>query len=339
MKQATILIVYAIAILVTYLQHSNAASVFVIGDSQIGSQHSVGYADFFKNNVNYCGENLNIKSLGMAAHSGSGFDDWTALYSSAKKNIHGNLCNENDYRIYSFGVKNQGVCSEGRRGVDLVLRNRPEVVVANFHGAHKFDTQAELDQQIKDFADAISPTASCIIMTSSPLFREYDILSSEIIARERRAFYLDRYTKADLEKDIVELKLEGLPSDYLNALIDRLRTIFETYVTGDFDQMIKEDKAQVLRQRSADRIEQAVKTDGRCHIVNGFNQETFEKLALDYRNYNIEEAYVTDPNYGASGDRFHMSAEGSLNFFKLNKDRICSVFKRAKQSLPPQYNY
>lgn len=330
--------IYVVAILVTHLQHSNAASVFVIGDSQIGSQHSVGYADFFKNSEFYCGENLNIKLIGIAAHSGSGFYDWTTPYSVAKKSIHGNICNENDYRIFSFGVENQGVCSEGRRGVDLVLRNRPKIVVANFHGAHNFDTQAELDQQVKEFADSISASAACIIMTSSPLFRKYDVLSPEIIERERNAFYLDRYTKADLEKEIEELKTANLSSDILNAQVDRMRTIFETMVTGDFDQMIKEDKAQVLRQRSADRIEKAVKTDGRCHVVNGFNEVTFEKLALDYRNYNIEEAYVIDPNYDASGDRFHMSAEGSLNFFKLNKDRICSVFRRAKQSLPPQYN-
>jgi hypothetical protein len=331
--------------------------VFVIGDSQIGYNHHVGFEQFFKDPKSLCGSDYEISNFKYSGYgaSGSGIHHWTQSVKELESQTrHGQICNMEDEKKF-FGIpvdesiqEYEGestwgkVCAVGASPLRKVLELKPKIIVASFLGAHTMQTEKQLRSAIKDFEASLPKETSCVFITSPPMVDTFVAFSSkEIDDPIRQKRYLeDRSTMLKFTVKHADKLKQRLISEGVEPELDQEYVAISAYLkvqaqTSYMKYLEKLATWQESRSQAAAKMHSIFAESGRCHLVKGFDENVLKAVSSSKENYldkhQLEEFAKGEPQF----DPFHLTAEGSLAFFQTKKVEICESFKRAYFRLSP----
>jgi len=329
--------IFKVGLVAFYLSsvvEAKALDVFVIGDSQIGYNHHRGFEDFFNNPKKYCGKNYKHTKFDYAGYgaSGSGFHDWLNIkLRSDERQEHGLLCNPLDQKRWfsnAYEVKTtlldyvqtdgtpvdslswNDMCEErgdeSFRPIDRVVNLQPKVIVASFLGAHSAMSDEDIVSSVEEFEKSLPDGMACLVVTSPPILDIPSVFTVPVLRKMFSNFEVD-------EED------EGfaLVSDMSDQEIVEIRSELFTDT----------DSYQIGRARAALAIHETILKNQRCKLVTGFDDFMLDNFSKKLSNYlspeKIAEAFAGNFFF----DSFHLSEQGSLEFFNLKSDELCEAFE------------
>lgn len=327
--------------------------VFVMGDSQIGYDHHVGFENFFNNPKVLCGENYSFDKITYAGYgaSGSGFHHWLEEVTESEQYEHGQICNMSDEKKW-FGSDLDGsvdenyedviwgnVCLPGKTPLDKVLDFKPKVVVASFLGAHSSQDETEITEAIDNFEKHLPQNVECIVITSPPLvdadraLKDLELNTEGFVNKMKKDFLKElKYYNVkmkELKSNLVAQGKDYKTDEEYKRLAAELKFTREQNVDEPDEIWTDFSYWQEARGEAAEIIHNVVLKNRRCQLVKGFDDIIMKEVAGDLANYLDEDELKNFQQGYLDFDPFHLSPKGSLKFFQVKKAEICAAFAHA----------